>query len=124
MSRRTQMQGTLDYLWESAPGVPTEYLERKRQHGVTLRDRFANRLKDLTSWLGRPSFEGEAERYPKAAAVACWYRDGKTLARVLERAARSGPAILLWCVSDAEMATLTESARTRADRVASADFDQ
>lgn len=62
--------------------------------------------------------------YPNAATVACWRRDDKTLALVLERDTRCGAAVLLWCVSDGEIATLAEAARTRSARVATPGFDR
>ena len=37
--------------------------------------------------------------------------------------ARSGAAVLLWCVSDSALATLAEAARTRSARVTAQDFD-
>jgi HEAT repeat protein len=67
--------------------------------------------------------EADPAWYPNAAAVACWRRDEKTLTLVLERDLRCGAAVLLWCVSDGELATLLEASRTRSDRVTAADFD-
>jgi HEAT repeat protein len=74
--------------------------------------------------LGEPSIEVQPTWYPNADTVACWKRDDKTLALILESDARAGATVLLWCVSDAEMAALEESTRTRVDRIAAGEFDR
>ena len=118
------MQGVVNFMLKFAPGVSPHYYERARRSGAPLSDRFESRLGVLTSSLGDPRVEAEPVWYPNAATAACWRRDDKTLALILERDARSGARVLLWCVSDGELATLTEAARTRADRVAAADFNR
>jgi hypothetical protein len=118
------VQGIVNYLLQYAPGVSPHHLEHARRPGIPLTDRFDTWLRAMPASLGDATLETEPLWYPKAATVAGWRRDGKTLVLVLERPTRSGAAVLLWCVSDGELATLTEAARTRADRVAAADFDQ
>jgi hypothetical protein len=107
-----------------APGVAPHYFERARRSGPPLGERFEGRLRVLTPSLGEPTVEANPAWYPNAETVACWRRDDKTLALVLERDARAGAGVLLWCISDGELATLMEAARTRADRVTAVNFDR
>ena len=104
------MKGVVDFMLKFAPGVSPHYYERARRSGASLGDRFESRVRALVPYLGDPAVEAEPGWYPSAERVACWRRDDKTLALVLERDARSGAAVLLWCVSDAELATLAEKA--------------
>jgi hypothetical protein len=118
------VQGIVEFMLKFAPGVSPHCFERACRSGAPLGDRFESRLRVLTPSLGDPTVEAEPVWYPNAETIACWRRDDKTLALVLERDARSGAAVLLWCVSDGERATLMEAARTRLDRVTAADFDR
>jgi hypothetical protein len=118
------VQDVVDFMLKFAPGVSPRYYERSRRSGVPLGDRFEGRLRDLIPSLGEPAVEHRPAWYPNADTVAGWRRGDKTLALVLERDERSGAAVLLWCVSDGELATLLEASRTRSDRVTTADFDQ
>ena len=116
------MQGVLEFMWKFASGGHPHYFERARPSGVPLRDHFESRLRTLTASLGAPTVEADPVWYPKAETVACWRRDDKTLALILERDAGSGAAVLLRCLTDGELATLTEASRTRSGRVTAAEF--
>jgi HEAT repeat protein len=118
------VQGVVDYMLKFAPGVSPHYYERSRRSGLPLGDRFESRLRDLIPSLGEPAVEPYPAWYPNADMVAGWRRGDKTLTLVLERDDRSGAAVLLWCVSDGELATLLGASRTRLDRVIAADFDR
>lgn len=124
MRGRRSVQGVVDFMLKFTPGVSPHYYERSRRSGVPLGDRFEARVGILASSLGNPRMEAEPVWYPNAATAACWWQDGKTLALILEREDRCGAAVLLWCVSDGEFATLMDASRTRPDRVTATDFDQ
>jgi hypothetical protein len=118
------VQAVVEFMLMFAPGVAPHYFERARRSGPPLGERFEGRFRVLTPSLGDPTVEANPAWYPNAEAAACWRRDAKTLALVLERDARAGAGVLLWCISDGERATLLEAARTRAGRVTAANFDR
>ncbi len=120
------MQGVVDFFWQFAPGVSPHCFERSDRFTDRISDRFESRLRELTRLLSDPVLMAAPNWYPDGIRVACWRRNNKTLCLILERSLRhGGTAIRLWCVTDDEMTTLMDAARSRHERVAAvADFDQ
>lgn len=81
---------------------------------------FEERVAELAAEYGESERVAEPAWHPNAAVAACWRRGGKTITLMLERPARCGPRVLLWCPSDEERATLEDAGRTRAARLADA----
>lgn len=134
------MEGTVQALL-MLPGATPKSYERARPGGVPLRPYFEGRLATLSAAHGEPRIEIDPAWYPHAEVLAGWRRDSwadapwwqgpraiagvpgpRTLVLVLERDARAGAAVVLWCVTDGERETLAEAARTRPARVGAANF--
>ncbi len=117
------MQGVVDYMLKY-PGVMPKYFGCRGPLSPELRADFERRVEALTGLVGEPVREAELAWFPAATTAACWRRDDRTLALILRQYIGGGAEILLWCVTDGEQSALAEAARTRASRVAAADFDR